>query len=179
MSRLEMLRLFSPIVAALSMQACMIVSSHDDETFVPNPDPDPSVAQVPVDEGATMDATPGDGVGVFVEYQGEGDWRVWTTCDSNVTGYECAFDVYLSGTSLRVAGTQGLEGLDDIDESGDEVHLRFDTDFDTDGVFITTSSALRAEVYVDGTPDVRFVFWVEDGQILQGAPSNPVDFGPG
>jgi hypothetical protein len=33
-------------------------------------------------------------------------------------------------------------------------------------------------VWLDGSPDAEFVYWVQNGQIRQGAPSNPVDFIP-
>ena len=58
--------------------------------------------------------------------------------------------------------------------------LSFDTTSDTDGVTFTASpkTPLDLEVYLDGAPAQEFVYWVGDGQVNSGTPSNPVDFVP-
>ncbi len=157
---------------------CVVM--HDDHFDDGSVDPDPQIVAVGIDEGASLEADPGAGVGIFVEYQGAGDYRIWTTCDSELTGYSCAFDLYLTGDSLRVTDTQDLEGYDEASDLGDEVHVTLDTDVDTDGVVVTTldGAPLRLESWLDGAPDAEFVYWVQGGAIRQGAPSNPVDFVP-
>jgi hypothetical protein len=165
------------LLVGTASSGCVFV--HDDH-HDGVPDPDPEIIAVGIDEGASLEADPGAGVGVFVEYQGGGDYRIWTTCDSEVTGYSCAFDLFLTADSLRVSDTEDLEGFDEASDLGDEVDVSLDTDVDTDGVVVTTldGAPLRLEVWLDGAPDAEFVYWVQGGVIRQGAPSNPVDFVP-
>src|SRR5580704_5505136 len=40
---------------------------------------------VVVDANQTMSASPGQGVGVFTQYQTGGHWNVWWSCDTSVT----------------------------------------------------------------------------------------------
>jgi len=143
-------------------------------------DPNSDVIGVSIDPGATLEADPGEGVGVFVELQDNGNWRVWTTCDTELTGYSCAFDLYLTGDGVRLYDTEDLEGYDGASDFGDEVDVTLDTDNDTDGVVVSSAAGapLRLEVWLDGAPDGEFVYWVQNGAIRQGAPSNPVDFIP-
>ena len=63
---------------------------------------------VVVDTDRVMNATPGQGVGVFTEYTTGGHWHVWWTCDTSKTDESCAFDVKISlasGALTNVAGT--------------------------------------------------------------------------
>jgi len=60
--------------------------------------------------GKTVQSTPGDGVGVFVDYAAGGHWTIWWTCDTNKTGRTCTFDVNATthdGTISNVAGYDG------------------------------------------------------------------------
>ena len=45
---------------------------------------------VDVDTGGTLVTTPGNGIGVYVEYQSGGHWRVSWTCDSSLTNLSCS-----------------------------------------------------------------------------------------
>jgi len=140
----------------------------------------PTVQSVNVDVGATMDAQPGEGVGVFVENLGAGDWDIWTTCDTKVSGVSCAFDVYISGDGLGSVDGFDLEGGDFIDDTISRAHVGLDTDYDVDGVDFTTfeGAPVRVEVWLDGSADASYVFHVENGAIVQGLPTNPADMIP-
>lgn len=175
--------LYLPILGALSVAAagCIIVDGDgDDSVYIPPSEDPPSVAVVSIDEGAQMEAAPGEGVGVFVEYQGSGAWRVWTTCDTDLTGYNCDFDLYLEGAELDTTVAEDLEGADELEERGDSLRATLSTGSDTDGVIVQLAedSALRLEVWLDGGLDARFVSWVSEGQIQGPPPTNPVDFVP-
>src|SRR5262249_23126380 len=44
----------------------------------------PTPILVDVNNDKTMNASPGEGVGVFIEYGTGGHWHVWWTCDTSV-----------------------------------------------------------------------------------------------
>ena len=89
--------------------------SWDDDEVVVVPD-DPEIATVPIDAGETLQADPGEGVGVFVEYMGGGEWNVWATCDTEFSGFSCAFDVFVNADGLIVGDDADLEASDFIDK---------------------------------------------------------------
>jgi hypothetical protein len=158
-----------------------VVHDDDDDYYYEPPPSEEVVETVAIDEGGVLDADPGQGVGVFVEYLGAGSWHVWTTCDSEISGAGCSFDLYLDAWSLDLPRSDDLEVDDFLDEQGDSLHASFYVTDDTDGVTVEAEpdEPLRLEVWLDGAPDARFVYWVYGGEIYQGAPSNPVDFFPG
>ena len=84
--------------------------------------------QVSVDTGAALTVTPGQGVGVFVEYTSGGQWTITTSCDTLESQYACGFDLFVSGVSSSTALTnvQGtnLSDTDQLDLGRDgTVHL--------------------------------------------------------
>jgi hypothetical protein len=176
--------LWLPVLGALfaaAAPACIIVDDDDDGYYYEDPPPpDPAIYEVSIDEGAQLDADPGAGVGVFVEYQGAGSWRVWTTCDTEVTEVSCNFDLFLEGYGLEASASEDLEGSDELEERGDLLRVSLSTSTDTDGVIVQLDegSALRVEVWLDGALDGRFVSWVSGGEVQNPPPSNPVDFVP-
>lgn len=155
---------------------------HDNEPpFEPTPDP----TLLTIDTDQIIEAEPGEGAGVFIEYATGGFWRVWTTCDTNYSGQSCQFDVcaaIVNGSSeIRAADGEELEGSDRIELLSDGwTCLLTDTDADTDGMLFETvpGVAVRFEVALDGFFESRYVYWVGDGVLHTGAPTNPVDFVP-
>lgn len=162
---------------------CIVVddddSWDDDDDVVVVPD-DPETATVPIDAGETLQADPGEGVGVFVEYMGGGEWNVWATCDTEFSGLSCSYDVFVNADGLIVGDDIDLEDEDFIEEDFDFAHFGFETDFDTDGVSFSTfdDDPVQIEVWLDGTPDGRIVFWAANDTIYEGLPTNPAIFQP-
>jgi hypothetical protein len=145
---------------------------------------DPGVADVTIDTGASLDSTPGDGVGFFVEYQGNGRWNAFTTCDTSISGASCNFDVVISADSdVVISGVEGRD-LNDGDtltlDADGTINLVTDTDFGQNGLTFSADpgATIEFDVLLDGAPQPAFVFAVSDGAVMQGAPSNPVDFTP-
>ena len=145
------------------------------------------VFSVNVDTGATLaaDAEPGKTNGVFVEYATGGAWHVFMTCDSDVSGYACGWDVIASvdpTETLTVTDQTELEADDKVlrvDKGA--VRLYFQTDSDTDGVRLTAppGSPLSLDLIWNGPVDpASTVQWVSGGTVHTGVPSNPVDFTP-
>ena len=177
---------------ALVSVGCIIIDEHDedldegdgyaDDGSDPPPTTDPLT--VTIDPDAVVEAEPGEGVGMFVEYTTGGQWRIWTSCDTNYSGVACAFDAFVSvdtESELRAVEGEDLEGFDEA-STYDEATAYFhaDTDSGHDGfVFETTPGAIvRLDMTLDGYSEPRFVYWFGDGVLHQGAPTNPVDFQP-
>jgi len=190
-----------PAIAALAaaiglssaMTGCIIVSDHDrDHGSTPPPvdtnDPPPldTPMQVAIDADQIIEATPGEGVGIFVEYASGGHWRVWTTCDTKVSGLGCGFDVFataLDGDVISNVKGEGLEGADLVEEDKNypgSFHLYAETSSEVDTMTFDASpgSVVELEVYLDGVSQPRFVYWSGGGVLHSGAPTNPVDFKP-
>ncbi len=140
---------------------------------------------VNIDSDIALDSKPGDGVGVFVEYYVGGQYRIWTTCDSNFSGVTCPFDIYTSvDTSSIISATteENLEGFDTItvqpDQGTVDLHFETDGDYDAAVIDVTPGAILRVEAFIDNQSDPRFIYWFGNGVLHQGAPTNPIDFSP-
>jgi hypothetical protein len=161
---------------------CIIVDPGPDAVVV-----DTTVAAIPevfVDTGAQMSASSGDGVGLFVQYQGDGRWDLFTTCDTATSGAACNFDVIITPSAgdyfSGVMGTDLGPTSDVTLESDGSIRLVTDTDVGTDGVSFDADpgATIEVDVLLDGVSQPRFIFAVSDGVLLQGVPGNPVDFTP-
>lgn len=132
--------------------------------------------RVIVDTDQIMEATPGEGVGVFVEYARGGKWNVWWTCDTAITGRACNFDVRLSADALNVGeSTAALSHL-----APSSVAVSTSTSNDVDRISLTTApgGVLTLEAYVDGVRDPAYIFFVQNGQVnggYQGSLTNPLE----
>jgi hypothetical protein len=133
---------------------------------------------VPIDTNTSgapqMTAAPGQGVGVFSEYDGAGSWHVWWTCDSLVdsTNPPCPFDVKIdvqTGTITQPV-TQGFQTADTFTSSGTQLEAVTTTSTGTDGVTFQTApgAAITLSATVGGQYDGRFIFFVEGGKLDDG-----------
>lgn len=142
------------------------------------------VALVVIDTDATMALTPGEAVGLFVQYAQGGHWNLSTTCDTRTSGESCAFDVLISpapGASFSGVEGQGLSRNDTLELRSDgSVRLVTATSFGTDGItFDSTPGALvEIDMLLDGVEQPRAVSAVSEGTVMDGVPTNPVDFSP-
>jgi hypothetical protein len=151
----------------------------------------PEVAQLQIDSGGKVLLAPGKGIGVAVEYAGEGRWSVATSCDTTLTALTCSYDLLVSTDGLspigEYAGTEleeddALVALDDFAVSGE-----FLTAEDVDRFGFTTSPGATVRVSallydLEGgwvwSEDPRVISWVGNGGVHRGAPTNPVDLAP-
>jgi hypothetical protein len=154
-----------------------------------------NVLKMDIDTGGHLVADPGKAVGIFAEYTAGGQWLLWTTCDTTSSGYLCGFDIVASvkaGEALAVENqTADLEDTDKVLRVDDgAVRLIFETDTDTDGVWLTAPAGetLELDAELDGGDPVicdrntgvcqQIVSWPSGGAVQVGAPSNPVDLVP-
>jgi len=137
-----------------------------------------------IETNGTMTIAPGEGVGVFIEYEKGGVWRVRTTCDSKLDGYRspCYFQVSatVSGGSASslVLGSSSYEGWatargNALDYSG--------WIYDGVGGMVFSASAgatVQFKVLLDSLPEARFTYWMGNDALHYGAPSNPIHLRP-
>jgi hypothetical protein len=153
---------------------------------------------VRVQTGKTVSASPGNGVGVFVEYAAGGQWNVSWTCDTKVTGDTCAYDINLSvargkiskltgilGYTLTSGNDGGFENASEDatedateDAPGGPVDAAPASSFDlsssvttnTQGVTFQTNPGTTVEISarLGGAGDGKLFFFVDDGKINDG-----------
>ena len=173
--------------AALAVgSGCVVVDSNGDDGGYYDPpttnDP-PAVDSVAIDvddPGQELTTDLGEGVGIFVEYEGAGRWKLWTACDTKQSGVSCGFDLYADLPNVAVDTLDELEETDYVDVGEGSAHASFDTASDSDGVTLTgePGASLRLEVLLDNADAKDFVFWASDGVVNSGAPTNPTAFVP-
>ncbi len=157
---------------------------NDDRSDVVREDPGLQVFEAPIDTAATLTQEPGVGAGVFIEYLGAGDWHVFTTCDTNLSGYDCRWDVFATvPDGVWIDDVRGGElEVDDqaFTRDGYTAQLTAFTDADYDRMYFHTEPGepVRFEAYLDDIRDARYIYWIGDGAIHDGAPSNPIDLVP-
>ncbi|MCC6662717.1 MAG: hypothetical protein IT375_03190 [Polyangiaceae bacterium] len=173
---------------ALSLSGCMVDhDGHEDcvgptcNSYIPPDD----AAESTIDTGATLaEIEPGQGAGAFVEYAEGGKWRVFTSCDTAVTGYDCPWDIIVAvdeKSELIDFAAEGLEASDYVDwRTSSGVRMVAKNSMDLDGfTFETTPGAtVRVDVYLDDAPAPAYIYWVGDGGLHQGSPTNPIDLTP-
>ncbi|MDI1435098.1 hypothetical protein [Polyangium sorediatum] len=169
-----------------STTGCIIVDDDNDETvIIDDGRPPEQPMEMSIETDVQLDAVPGDGVGVFVEYYSSGVYRIWTTCDTNYSGVVCPMDIFMSvdtSSTIDAVTTDDLEGADHVNirEAQGTVDMHVDTGVDIDAIEISTTpgAILRLEVLIDNVPQPRFVYWYGNGVLHDGAPTSPVDFVP-
>ena len=138
---------------------------------------------VKIDSNTTMNASPGQGVGVFTEYDTGGHWYVWWTCDTSISNQSCAYEVILTvdrgvisnvsaegfaapDTALTLNGKLAASTTTTTMVQG----LHFDSD---PGAVLTVSAALG------GAYSGSFMFFVQDRTVnggYMGSLTDPLEF---
>ena len=144
---------------------------------------------VDVDPNQTMNATPGQGVGVFVEYKSGGHWHVWWTCDTSKTGQSCSFDntvTVATGSITNVNGASGQPGSS-VTAPSQSTEALTTTTTGIDGMTFDTplsvgqTPIITLEVKLDGVENGQYLFFVQRGQInggFQGMLTDPLMLEP-
>lgn len=143
-------------------------------------------ARMAIATGETLASEPGKGAGVFVEYQGAGQWKIWTTCDSLYSSTPCLYRLTLTpeaGARITAPG-MGLDGASDnqfTSSRESELQVMLVTTSELDSFTLQLDppgSALQLHTMLDGAEDGRVVFWVGPEVLHTGAPTNPVILAP-
>jgi hypothetical protein len=143
----------------------------------------PDAVQAWIDVNAEIETSPGQGAGVFVEYVAGGHWRLRTTCDISKNATPCAWDIIVTpedNRSISHVLPQDLEAdTDSVRAYPDDprsYQLIAKTSGDLDGITFDTEpqTAVLVDVFLDGACALPYFFWVGDGAIHTGSPSNPI-----
>ena len=130
-----------------------------------------------VDTNVTMTASPGQGVGIFTEYDTGGHWHIWWTCDTAVTGELCAVDVKVSvaaATGITNASADHFGAGDTLTTpstpaagAAGAIEARTTTTLNSEGVFFDTDPGATITLTggIGGVYSGQFLFWVESGKV--------------
>ena len=185
-----MLRPFSrPLLAVLAVPlfvACGYGDHHrshgDGYTDYPPNLPPAVVEEATIDADQLLEIDPGDGAGAFVEYEAGGTYHVTTSCDVGQGG-DCYWDIVvtpLDDEPLLSVAPYDLEGDDSVTFGSGNVRMVARTGRDLDGFSFQTEpgASIELDVLLDDGPGNRYLFWVGEGALHSGAPSNPIDLIP-
>ena len=157
-------------------------SDRDGDPYYP-PSSSGNIEEATIDTDQLLEIDPGDGAGAFVEYVAGGIYHVTTSCDL-VQGGACYWDIVvtpLADAALLSVSPFDLESDDSVTLGfGNQVRLVANTGDDLDGFSFQTDpgAAIELDALLDGAPGNRYLFWVGDGALHSGAPSNPIDLVP-
>jgi hypothetical protein len=141
-----------------------------------------AIEEATIDTDELLDVDAGVGAGTFVEYEGGGTYHVTTSCDAD-NGSDCLWDIVvqpLAGPIVSAAPAD-LEDDDTLSFGADEqLRLVAYTGHDFDGFTLQTEpgAGLQVDVLLDNACGNRYLFWVGDGALRGGAPSNPIELIP-
>jgi hypothetical protein len=132
-----------------------------------------------IDDNVKMNASPGQGVGVFNEYDSGGKWHIWWTCDTNLTSESCPFDVKVSVAKGAITNaTSDSFGTGDTltaptpgaAASSGGLEAKTTTTTGTQGIYFQTDpgATITLTATVGGLYNGKFLFWVEDGMVNGG-----------
>jgi hypothetical protein len=139
-----------------------------------------------VDPNRTLNAQPGQGVGVFTEYQTGGHWHVWWTCDTaaNGTGEPCFFQVAVSVPSGKLIPSGAHTSSAFVQPSAQSIDSSTTTTTSIDQIYFDASpgQAIELDARLNGIRDGRFLFFVQNGVVnggYTGMLSDPLILSPG
>jgi hypothetical protein len=145
---------------------------------------------VDVDPNRTMSANPGQGVGVFVQYQTGGHWNIWWTCDTSVSNLTCSFDITanVSTGSIANVASQETDRSDSLTQTSSvQIEALTTTTTSVDGMTFDTvvpdgtTPVISLTAYLDGQESGSFFYFVQDGSIngnYQGNLTDPLMLEP-
>lgn len=125
---------------------------------------------VDVDTNATLVTTPGQGIGVYLEYETGGHWRISWTCDTAITNLPCNFVVDASVATGAIANpvASGL-GIDDAisQATPQQIEAVTTTTSGIDAMLFDASPGAAITVTVQLNAPVSF-FFVQDNLVNGG-----------
>ena len=177
------LGLMPGVVATLAYLGggCVLVTDNADSARMSAPT---SPAQFPIDMDKTIQPSGGQGVGVFVQYATGGHWTISMACDTTTSGMPCDFDVFvtplLEGAAVSNPLWQHIEGAGSTQFTANTLHVFAETAMAVDAITFDSppGNGIEVDVALDGEAQSRFIYWIGEGVLHTGSPTNPVDFVP-
>ncbi len=151
-------------------------------TTQPSPTSTPSTPgttppKIAIDPGQNLTADPGAGAGVFVSYEGAGQWSIAWTCDTNTSGVPCAFAIDVKSKGITQLDPTSPSSI--ASQSQTELALAASTGSTLERVSFLTDfgESIVLSVQIDGRPQPNLVFYESSGRILS-APTDPIELVP-
>jgi hypothetical protein len=183
------------VLGSMPLAGCFFEDHHYDRGYY-GPGPSAPVMSIPtcpsntapagsvmIDTGEALTTAVGEGTGVFVEYKAGGHWHVWTSCDTKLTGYGCAYDVTAQVFGGTVSNLLG-EDLESQDFSGsqcaDTAYISVNTGSNLDGILFDAPAGapIRVTAALDSALRRDLIYWIGGGVPHNDGNSNPLDFTP-
>jgi len=148
------------------------------------PTTDALAMTVEVDPDATLTISPGQGVGVFVEYRAGGHWRLSWSCDTSLSGEPCQYQVAITAQGGPLSNVVTLASADAVTQPApQEVDASTFTTTTLDGVTFDAppGTSISLNVLLDGAKDGVSMFFVQGGVVnggYSGALTDPLVFEP-
>jgi len=142
--------------------------------------------QSTIDVDRQIEVQAGEGAGVFIEYTSGGHWQLRTTCDSLKNNVACKWDIIVTpedGQTFSNVVATDLESTDAVRPFPDDTRsyqLIAETSGDIDGFTFDTAAgaAISVDALIDDQCALPYFFWIGDGALHSGSPSNPVILAP-
>lgn len=135
-----------------------------------------------IDADHVLDTDLGEGAGLFVEYAVGGRWTLWTSCDTNVTGSLCFWDVSVVPQRGGIFDPLEFdtEGFDAVEAYESSLRFYAETGSHTDAVefYADPGALLEITVTLDGYDAPEYLVWFGNGFVHNGANGLPVVFQP-
>ena len=178
--------LFLGIPLAFLASACTYDNGDARRYTDPSPADSPTscgpAVESTIDVNAQIEVQAGEGAGVFLEYTSGGHWQLRTSCDTLKNNVSCKWDIIVTpeeGQTLSNVVATDLESTDDLRPfSADSVSYQLvaETSGDIDGFSFDSApgAAISVDALLDDQCALPFFFWIGDGALHKGSPSNPV-----
>ena len=147
--------------------------------------------QSTIDTDRMIDIDAGQGAGLFIEYATGGHYHLRTACDTARSNTSCHWDIIIdpqAGKTISNATLENPNGADSLStypspsDSSVLSSYRFvtETTNELDGMTfdMDPGSAITLDAVLDDQCAPEFLFWIGDGALHTGAPSNPLTLTP-
>ena len=169
-------------IPLLLLSAACTYDNGDAHRFAIDPGPSDmecnTPAQSTIDTDSTIVVDAGKGAGVYVEYAAGGHWHVRTSCDTG-----CDWDVLVYSLDQHILSNFVLEAGDSLQpypNSTDTFQFTAHTTTGVDGFTFDTDpgAAVTVDALLGNVCALPYFFWVGDGALHPGSPSNPLTLLP-
>lgn len=175
---------FLAVPLLLLASACSYDNGHVRRVYSSGPSCSSSStpAESTIDVDRQFDADSIQGAGLFLEYSSGGHWQLRTSCDTATTNSDCNWDVIVTpedGSTIVNVAASDLEGNDSVSQYPEDrvsYQLLATTGSDFDGFSFDANpgAAVLVDAYLGDTCALPYFFWIGDGAVHSGSPTNPL-----
>jgi len=176
--------LFSlPLLLGVATAACWVEPDHRHASATANPNtqtpaPAEPTPRVSIDTGRTLEAQPGNGVGLFITYASGGNWRLAWTCDTNIVpAHRCAFEIAVGTHGIHEISAKPVQALVEKDATTFRIKTITSTTIDSVDFRVDEGGPIALTMRIDGKVWPNLIWYVSDGKLTK-APADPIELVP-